>query len=520
MKRTSREALDTGVECERAGHIADALEAYRDVVAREGAGDQCLLAEALRRLAVVHHRQGDTEEAMALCRRSLATAEAAGDRVLTADALNTLAGFEFERGDVDSARARFEGALALAGDRPALRARVEQNLGILANIQGEHQTARRHYGESLAAFERADDVHGCAIAHHNLGMVSADRGDWGEAEAHYLRCLELAEASGDVHLRGLGLLNHGEVLLARGEHEAARLNAERALAIFNDLGAQLDKPDAYALIGRVYRATGRVPLAEARLRTAVELARKSSSVLSEAEVSRELALLLQAAGRNQEALSLLNRAHQLFSRMDARVDLIDVSGRMGRLEQTYFEVVREWGQSIESADSYTHGHCERVAGYALQVAEALALDEETRTAIRLGAYLHDVGKIRVPHEILNKPGPLTPEEFDVVKQHPRWGVELLAEVEFPWDLKPMIRWHHERRDGKGYPDQLAGARLPLTPQIIGIVDVFDALTTTRSYRPAMAPDVARSMVLEGRTAWREDVVDAFLATVHDTLRIA
>src|SRR5439155_13529584 len=119
-------------------------------------------------------------------------------------------------------------------------------------------------------------------------------------------------------------------------------------------------------------------------------------------------------------------------------DLVDVGGKVAQLEEPYLAVVRDWGQSIESSDSYTFGHCERVAGYGLAVAGALGFDDQERTTVRLGAYLHDVGKVRVPHEILNKPGRLTREEFEVAKMHPMWGVELLATVEFPWYIKPTI----------------------------------------------------------------------------------
>ena len=94
-----------------------------------------------------------------------------------------------------------------------------------------------------------------------------------------------------------------------------------------------------------------------------------------------------------------------------------------------------------------------------------------------------------------------------------WGVELLATVEFPWDIKPIIRWHHEKADGTGYPDRLRGEEIPLNAQIICIVDVYDALTTTRSYRPAMSQDEALARLAESRTWWREEVYEAFLRTV-------
>src|SRR4051812_18694493 len=476
-------------------------------------GERRVLAEALRRLAVVHHHRDQPALAVELCQKSYDTALAINDPVLAAEALNSLAGFDFESGQIEAARERFYRALELGGASAELRARTEQNLGILANMQGRLAEALAHYQRSLGAFESTGDERGCAIAYHNLGMVSADRELWDDADRYFTRTLEMAEGIGDVHLQGLGLLNHAEVHIARQRFEQARANAERALSIFDRMGSRLDKADAYKVIGRVYRETGRNALAESRLRSAVELAVSTGSILSEAEASRELALLYQAMGRNQEALRLLNAAHRLFGRLDARVDLVDVSTKVLRLEETYFAVVRDWGQSIESSDSYTFGHCERVAGYALALARELGLDEEQQTTIRIGAYLHDLGKVRVPHEILSKPGKLTAEEFRTIQMHPAWGLELLATVEFPWDIKPIIRWHHEKYDGSGYPDRLRGDEIPINAQIICIVDVYDALTTTRSYRAAMSASDALAVMKEDRSWWRPDVYNAFVRSV-------
>jgi len=131
----------------------------------------------------------------------------------------------------------------------------------------------------------------------------------------------------------------------------------------------------------------------------------------------------------------------------------------------------------------------------------------------VGAYLHDLGKIRVPHEILNKPGALTPAEYEIMKQHPAWGVELLADLEFPWDIKPIIRWHHEKYDGSGYPDALRGDDIPLAAQIICIADVYDALTTNRSYRSAMTAEAAQACMQDLRRWWAPAVFEAFCRSV-------
>jgi putative nucleotidyltransferase with HDIG domain len=238
--------------------------------------------------------------------------------------------------------------------------------------------------------------------------------------------------------------------------------------------------------------------------------------MREAEASRELAVLYQTMGRNQEALSLLNTAHGLFTRLDARLELVSVGGSVAALEGTYLKVVREWGQSIESSDSYTFGHCARVAHTAVAVAKALGLNENEQKTVRLGAYLHDVGKVDVPHEILNKPGPLTRDETEVVQMHAVWGTELLAGVEFPWDIKPIIRWHHERYDGTGYPDRLRGDDIPLSAQIVGIADVYDALTTTRSYRAAMTREAADAEMARCRGRWSAAVFEAFTRAFGST----
>jgi putative nucleotidyltransferase with HDIG domain len=506
---------------EQAGSIADAFECYRAAIAGAAAGGHhAVEAEALRRLAVLHHHRNERDIARGLSGRSLALAREIGDRVLAGEALNVLAGFAFESGEMEEARARYQEALELGGTDPALRGRIEQNLGILANIRGDHADAAAHYRRSLEGFELSGDRKGRAIAHHNLGMVCADRQRWEEADRHFRESLGITREVGDVHLEGLCLLNHSEVHVARQRYEEARGNAEQALAIFDRLGARLDKADAYKVLGVVYRETGRFTLAESRLQSAIEQAVATGSVLSEAEASRELARLYQATGRNQEALQLLNAAHRLFSRLDARVDLVDVASKTNRLEETYFAVVRDWGQSIESADSYTFGHCERVASYAVAVAEALGADQGQLTTIRMGAYLHDVGKVKVPHQVLNKPGKLTDEEFDIIKRHPVWGVELLAAVEFPWNIKPIIRSHHERHDGTGYPDRLKGDEIPLGAQIICIVDVYDALTTTRSYRGALSHTEALARMAECSHWWRPDVYAAFLASVGSSTPLA
>jgi putative nucleotidyltransferase with HDIG domain len=488
-----------------------AIPAYEEAITTAGVqGDGTTLAMALRSLAVVQHRLNHGDAARQLARRSREVARAVGDGLLEALALNTLAAFDLSDGQLDEARAAFDEALRSGAGDLRLTGRIEQNLGVIANIKGETSTALAHYQRALDAFRGAEDERGCAMAYNGIGFIHGQQKKWEDAERYYALSLEITTRLGDVQHRGQVLLNQAEAQIARDRYVAAQRNAEDALRIFDKLDFVRHKSEAYRVLGVIYRAVGRKTLAEARLQTAIDLAQSAGAILAEAEASREQAQLFRDLGRNQDALRMLNASYRLFGRLDARADLVDVATRVQALETAFMSIVLEWGQSIESADSYTHGHCERVAEYAVMVGRQLGLDDAAMTALRLGAYLHDLGKVRIPHEILNKPGRLTPDEFEVMKRHPLDGVEMLQGIEFPWDILPIVRSHHERCDGNGYPDGLRGDEIPLAAQVICIVDVFDALTTTRSYRGALPLEQAISIIVKDSHWWRPDVYDAFM----------
>lgn len=148
-------------------------------------------------------------------------------------------------------------------------------------------------------------------------------------------------------------------------------------------------------------------------------------------------------------------------------------------------VVFAFARAVEAKCRYTWGHSERVTSYALDLARQLGLPDAEQEVLRRGGLLHDIGKINMPDSILNKPGPLTAEEYDIVKQHPVQGVRIVEPLRSIRDTIPLIRWHHERLDGKGYPDGLFGGAIPLLARVLAVADVFDALSSERPYRPAL-----------------------------------
>ena len=146
--------------------------------------------------------------------------------------------------------------------------------------------------------------------------------------------------------------------------------------------------------------------------------------------------------------------------------------------------------AIEAKDHTTHDHLRRVQVYAVEIAKDLGLDDSQLNALRAASMLHDIGKLAVPENILSKPGRLTPEEFDKMKIHPIVGSEILDRVEFPYPVVPIVRSHHEKWDGSGYPDGLKRESIPIGARILSAVDCFDALASERPYRRAMSPEEA------------------------------
>ena len=175
-------------------------------------------------------------------------------------------------------------------------------------------------------------------------------------------------------------------------------------------------------------------------------------------------------------------------------------------------VILSLALTVEARDPYTEGHCQRLAAYAKALGAQLHLHDDELASLERGGYLHDVGKIGVPDAVLQKPSRLTNEEYETMKQHTVIGERLCGELRSLETVRQIVRHHHERRDGSGYPDHLRGDDIPLLAQIVGIVDTYDAITTTRPYRAALPAEHAYEE-LTRETAMglhREDLVDAFI----------
>jgi putative two-component system response regulator len=203
---------------------------------------------------------------------------------------------------------------------------------------------------------------------------------------------------------------------------------------------------------------------------------------------------------------------ELFARVKSLLKLKEFTDEL----ETADSVLCTLGLSVEARDPYTEGHCERLARRASSLGSHLGLDEESIIALRRGGYLHDLGKIAVPDEILKKGSDLTPAEWAIMKQHPVTGENICKPLKSLRLVLPIIRNHHEHSDGSGYPDGLRKQEIPLLPRILQVVDVYDALRTARPYKPALTHQQAAStMLLEARNGlWDEELVTEFFSMLE------
>jgi putative two-component system response regulator len=170
--------------------------------------------------------------------------------------------------------------------------------------------------------------------------------------------------------------------------------------------------------------------------------------------------------------------------------------KIAHIDQAYLETVEVLANAVEGRDRYTRGHIERVTTYALWMAEELRWPSENIRILQFGSRLHDIGKVIVPDQILNKPGQLNAEEWDLMKKHPIAGAKIIQKISHLEEAIPYVLHHHEKWSGDGYPHGLSGRKIPLGARILALADVYDAMTTLRPYRPARSRDAVLELIAE------------------------
>jgi putative nucleotidyltransferase with HDIG domain len=513
-----RPLIEEAERADRAGQREIARRRYETALYLLRDRDGLAASLILRRVAHTYINDGHLDLALDCLEAALAVAEANNAEADVAHAMNLMGNVHLLRGEFEAAEPMYARALALAKStgEAALEAMVLQNLGVVASTRDDLAAALEHYGASLAICRTAGLDRQVGHLLNNMGLVYTQLDRWADAQAAYEESVIHCRAAGDTPNRLLATVNSANLWLARGDIDRADALCREVVAEAEEVGHHRALGEAFKHLGVISRVRGDMAAAETHFVAAYDNAILREDLLLAAETAREQAELFELMSKNRETLQALSRSHSLFSKLRSRRRLADLQRRVGRLEDRFYVVVARWARTIESKDSYTHGHCERVASYASALARDLGFDEMTMFWFSIGALLHDVGKIVVPSEILNKPGRLTDEERKIMERHAPAGADLLAEIEFPWDILPMIRGHHERWDGRGYPDGLAADNIPISARIICVADVFDALTTDRPYRRGFTRDHALEiMTAERGTAFDPAIFDRFICLIQD-----
>jgi len=208
----------------------------------------------------------------------------------------------------------------------------------------------------------------------------------------------------------------------------------------------------------------------------------------------------------------------LISALAKQMAIVIRNARLfGKVRSLFLNLVKSLVAVVEAKHRYTRGHSERVHVVSGFLADQLELDGKTREALHWASLFHDIGKISIPDAILNKPGKLTDEEYDIIKRHPSQGYEVLSHIEQLRDALPGVRHHHEKMDGTGYPDGIEGDEIPLIARVIAVADVYDALTSTRSYRLEMSKDKALEIMRDGEGNHFDPAVLKVFLDKHDEI---
>jgi HD-GYP domain-containing protein (c-di-GMP phosphodiesterase class II) len=225
-------------------------------------------------------------------------------------------------------------------------------------------------------------------------------------------------------------------------------------------------------------------------------------------------LAVRATVSGEDEIALLgSNFNDMASNIEALVRKLKQALRQN--QELFLETIRTLAAAIDAKDPYTRGHSERVSSYSMAISRHLGLSQDEVFRVHIAAILHDVGKLGIRESILNKPGGLSDDEFEIMRQHPAIGAQIMSPIRMLKDIIPGIRNHHETWDGTGYPDHLEGEEIPMVARIIGVADTFDAMTTTRPYQQAMTLEyVLNKMRSMSGSRFDPGVIDAFMAAVE------
>jgi putative nucleotidyltransferase with HDIG domain len=502
------------------GRLGEAIQEHQKILAlcRE-VPQQTVKSESYLQIGQLLCKQGDFDRALGYVQRAIAAYRRQGNQLNLCKALRNLGVIYVELGDLEEADITYKEAISIAqeaGDR-LLHADLINNMGAILNMRGKRNEALELYTKSLIIYERMKEIRKNAYTKNNIGITLAEMERTEEALAYFMEAHAIAHEIKDSSLELIVDINLADLFLKQEDFDAAQRHlesAEKHLKKSSAVNGNL--VEVKKLAGMVAARRGDTDLALALLSEACELGRQLGTQYTEAEVLLERGTVLKTMGRHFEALSDLEASYLMYTHVDAPGKRDTVERVIGSIENLYLDVFDSMAKEVERKDEYTRGHSDRVASLALILGKDCGLRPHMLKTLVAAGLLHDIGKISLDSAVLKKTGPLTDEERCQIQKHPELGVDLLRGKEFPWNFKPFILHHHEKLDGTGYPMGLKGEDVPLGARILSIVDVFDALTSERVYRPAFSIEQSlQIMNEESGTSFDPILLRRFCKLVHD-----
>jgi len=503
--------ITEGNICFNRGDFPAAEENYtRALALAKELGNQGKIAQVLNNLGIVCWKEGKYSQSLEYLSEALKIREQVGDDEDIAQTYENIGIVYYSLGEYETALEHFGNALQLWRklENPSRIANTLNNIGALYRETGDLQKALEYLQKSLEYKRKIGDRGTLASTLGNIGTIYAQQGDYSRGLEYLSEALELAQENRLSSLEAETYAEMAQCHYAGGEIEGAEKLALKSLELAESLGMLSESEKSAQLLSEIYAARRKYKKAWQFLKKVLQLREKIFSDRLDSAVA-ELKVKYETDKRRREAeiyhlkyVELKRINEELVATKEAlekykkhleqlvaeRTAELERSYR--RLKKTFSGIVATISKMLELRDPYTAGHQERVARLSVAIARRLGLPEDKVEAIHTAAMLHDIGKIYVPSEILTKPGRLSEVEFMLIKNHSAAGYEILKSIEFPWDIATIVRQHHERLDGSGYPDGLVGDQILFEAKIIAVADVVEAISSHRPYRPALGIDVA------------------------------
>ena len=496
------------------GRYGESVEEYRKLLqCNQDKASLPRRAEIFLEIGQLLAKQGEPDSALGHVHRALAVYRRLNDAHGICRSLRNLGVIYIELGEFEDAEVAYNEAIEMtsADKQSILFADLNNNLGAIKNMKGDWEGALHCSNISREVYERENEVRKTAYTINNIGITLLEQDQCEQALKNFISALRVSESIKDAPLSLILSINLTDLYIKRNEIDEAKRYCHNATQYLN-LGKLKNSQlaETLKLAGRIALLEKNFDAALSRYNEALEICRDIGLQYVEAEILYEKGHLFLQTERQMEALQLLESSLKIFSQIEATGKAGKAEKLIKSIEELYLRIFESMAFKVDQKDHYTKGHSDRVAKLSLALARELYLPDAEIKAIVAGSLLHDIGKIDVPDAVLKKKGRLTNEEYEIIKNHPDAGIQRLSGIKFPWEIVPLIRYHHERYDGKGYPAGLAGELIPLGARIICVADVFDALTSERPYREAFSSQRALEVM-------RNEMGMAFDPLVLETL---